>query len=390
MLLSLALGNRAYAATWNAASMDDTATACVDGVQESGAAYRICMPANWNGKLLVYAHGYIAPNRPVGIPEDQLGVDGSPTVIELANSLGYAFVMSGYRTNGLAIQEGIADLVDAVSIFTAQKSEPTQVLLAGISEGGAIAALAVERHPDVFDGGLAMCGPYGNFREQVDYFGDFRIVFDHFFPTVMPPSAVDIPPTLLESWESSYYSTTVLPAISDSAQISAVNQLLTVTAAPFDSADPTTKFTTIEDLLWYNVFATNDANVKLGGQPFDNSARIYSGSLDDTLLNQHVARYSADATAVAALSTYETTGSLIRPLVTLHTTGDPVVPYWQATVYAEKVAKAGRSAFHEAIPFEGYGHCQFTSGAILSAFARLTAMVDNPPPILLYLPLIQR
>ena len=364
--------------------------ACEDGLQESGATYRICMPAIWNGKLLVYAHGYVAPNRPLGITDDQLGVPGSPTVDELANGLGFAFVTSGFRTNGLAIQEGIADLVDAVAIFSAAKGEPSQILLAGVSEGGAIAALAIERHPEIFDGGLAMCGPYGNFREQIDYFGDFRIVFDYFFPTVMPPSAVDIPPSLLDSWETSYFTDTVQPVITATVNITAVSELLTVTNAAFDENDPTTRIATIEELLWYNVFATNDATIKLGGQPFTNRDRIYTGSADDNQLNQSVARYAADQSALEALTAYETTGNLIRPLITLHTTGDPVVPYWHTTQYRAKIVAAGRSAFHEQIAYENYGHCQFTSAIILNAFSRLTALADNPPQLQVYLPLIQR
>ena len=151
--------------------------ACTDGLQDSGATYRICMPESWNGWLVVYAHGYVAPNRPVGIPEDQMRLPGSPaSVDQLVTAQGYAFVTSGYRVNGLAVQEGIADLVDAVSIFTAQQGVPQKVLLVGISEGGAIATLALERHPERFDGGLAMCGPYGSFRDQINYFGDFFLL----------------------------------------------------------------------------------------------------------------------------------------------------------------------------------------------------------------------
>lgn len=364
--------------------------ACKDGLQESGATYRICMPSTWNGKLLVYAHGYVAPNRPLGIPEDQQGVAGSPTVDQLANGLGYAFVTSGYRTNGLAIQEGIADLVDAVAIFTAQQAEPTQVLLVGISEGGAITALALERHPEIFAGGLAMCGPYGNFQRQINYFGDFRAVFDYFFPNVMPPTAVDVPPSLLDSWETSYYTDTVQPVITDTTNITSVNQLLTVTAAPFDATDPSTQAATIADLLWYNVFATNDAKAKLGGQPFDNRDRTYAGSADDSTLNQSIARYNANATALNALTEYETTGKLLRPLVTLHTTGDPVVPYWHAAAYRDKIVAAGRDVFHESITHEGYGHCQFTTAVVLAAFNRLVALAENPPRLQLYLPVVLR
>lgn len=376
--------------TLPAAAAPLATASCTDGTQPSGATYRICMPDDWNGKLLVYAHGYVAPTRPLGIPEDQLGVPGSPTVAELANTLGYGFVTSGYSTNGLAIQQGIADLVDAVAIFSAQEGEPSQVLLAGVSEGGAITVLALERHPEVFDGGLAMCGPYGSFRDQINYFGDFRVTFDYFFPNLLPPTAIDVPPTLLDSWESSYYSMTVQPVISATAQITAVNQLLAVTNAPFEPADPVTKISTIKDLLWYNVFATNDAASKLGGQPFANRARNYVGSLNDQALNQSVARYDADGEALVALAAYETTGRLTRPLITMHTTGDPIVPLWQATQYAAKVAHVGRSAFLESVVLENYGHCHFTTASILSAFTRLTLLVDNPPPFVLYLPLIER
>ncbi len=363
--------------------------ACSDGLQSSGATYRICMPTEWNGWLVVYAHGYVAPNRPVGIPEDQMTFPGgSASVDQLVTAQGYAFVTSGYRVNGLAVQEGIADLVDAVAIFTAQQGAPEKVILVGVSEGGAMTALAVERHPDRFDGGLAMCGPYGSFREQVNYFGDFRIVFDHFFPTVLPPTAVAVPPTLLDSWETGYYSTTVQPVITATTNISQVNQLLAVTGAAFNPADATTKTKTIKDLLWYNVFATNDAAAKLGGQPFANLAKLYSGSVDDIQLNAQIARYSADETALTALAAYETSGQLLRPLVTLHTTGDPIVPAWQATRYAAKVSAAGRGAFHEALTLDNYGHCQFSTIGVLTAFNRVVALVNDPPLLSVYLPII--
>ncbi len=99
--------------------------ACEDGLQTSGAAYRICMPGTWNGKLLVYAHGYVAPNKPLGIPQDQLTLPGGGgTIDQVANTLGYAFATTGYSTNGLAVQPGIADLVDLVALFEAQKGAP--------------------------------------------------------------------------------------------------------------------------------------------------------------------------------------------------------------------------------------------------------------------------
>jgi pimeloyl-ACP methyl ester carboxylesterase len=372
-----------------------TALACEDGSQLSGATYRICMPAQWNNRLIVYAHGYVAPNRPVGIPEEQMSLPGSTfTVDQLVTSQGYAFATSSYSVNGLAIQPAIADLLDVVTLFTTQKGKPEKVILVGVSEGGAITTLAIERHPDIFDGGLAMCGPYGSFREQINYFGDFRVLFDYFLPSLLPASAVDIPADLLTTWESSYYTNTIQPALTAITNTTAIDHLLAVSHAAFDPNDNATKAQTIEDLLWYNVFATNDGKSKLGGQPFDNQSRLYAGGADDTTLNQQVARFNAEATALTALTDYETSGRLTRPLITLHTTGDPVVPYWQTTQYRSKTLLADNLALHESMTVSAYGHCRFSTFDVLTAFNRLITLIDNPPayqPVQrIYLPLVGR
>lgn len=356
--------------------------ACADGTQPSGAVYRICMPTQWNNKLVVYAHGYVAPNRPVAIPEEQMRLPGSTlTVDQVVTGQGYAFAASSYRTNGLAIPEGVADLVELVELFTQQQGEPAQVLLAGVSEGGQITALAVERHPQIFHGGLALCGPYGDFVAQVNYFGDFRVLFDYFFPGLIPGSAVDVPAELIDTWETGFYTDTVRPIITDPANAAAVEQLLAVTGAAFDPADPTSKERTIQNVLWYNIFATNDAIEKLGGQPYANQGRHYTGSANDEQLNQQVARFGADPAALAAIAAdYETTGALAAPLITMHTTGDPVAPYFHATRYLFKTINADNIALHEQYGFARYGHCQFNPLEVLGGFGRLAAMVDDPPP----------
>jgi hypothetical protein len=48
---------------------------------------------------------------------------------------------------------------------------------------------------------------------------------------------------------------------------SAALQLMVAAKAPFDPADPDSVTRTILDVLWYNVFATNDAKAKLHGNP---------------------------------------------------------------------------------------------------------------------------
>ena len=364
-----------------------------DGVQASGAIYRICMPSLpgdplWNGDLIIFAHGYVSPTEPVGIPENQFTLNGI-SIAEIVNGLGYAFATTSYSTNGLAVRQGVLDLVDLASIFIATKGTPAHIYLIGASEGGLITTLAIERYAGVFDGGLAMCGPYGDFGDQINYFGDFRVIFDHFFPSLLPASAVNIPQPLIDDWET-HYQTVVKPVIEDNANLNLVDQLLNVTGAPYDSGDTGTKTETIEGLLWYNVFSTNDGIVKLGGQPFDNQNRTYTGSADDTQLNQAVARFAADQTALDEIATYyQPTGKLFAPLVTLHTTGDPIVPYWHVTTYQEKTVQANNAALHEHIKVERYGHCIFTSFEVLAAFNLLRDMVNNPPFYQIFVPYAQ-
>ena len=113
-----------------------------------------------------------------------------------------------------------------------------------------------------------------------------------------------------------------------------------------------------------------NAKEVLGGNPFDNKNRVYSGSADDTALNAGVRRYKASPTALANVGAYQTTGQLAKPLVTLHTTLDPVVPFWHEAMYGAKAAASGKLTI---IPVERYGHCNFTSEEIMGAFGFLLA-----------------
>ena len=352
-----------------------------DGIQASGAIYRICVPNNWNGDLIIYAHGYVSATEPVGIPEDQISIDGN-SIIDLVNLLGYAFATTSYSSNGLAIQKGIADIIDLTTIFENQYGPPNQTLLVGVSEGGIITTLAIERHPEYFDGGLAMCGPYGDFAQQINYFGDFRILFDYYFPGFMPGDPTNIPQTLMDDWDN-HYATIIEPAITSPSYAYTTTQLLTVADALYAPSPSITNTATIERLLWYNVFATNDGTIKLGGQPFSNTHRLYSGSDNDIGLNAGVTRIEADKGALDEMAAnYLTSGQISRPLVTLHTIADPVVPYWHSPLYASKV---NNPTLYDHFQATRYGHCFFTVEEVLAAFGRLLELANQHQ---LYLPLI--
>jgi uncharacterized repeat protein (TIGR01451 family) len=355
---------------------------CEDGEQASGAKYRICMPtlSPWNGDLVVYAHGYVAYNEPVAIPEDQL-VIGGVSLPDVVNAFGYAFAATSYYTNGLAIRAAIPDLVDLVDVFVStQAVTPTRVYLTGASEGGLITALALEQHPDVFDGGLAACGPLGGLQPQVGYLGDFRVVFDTYFPGLMPGSPVAVPQSLIDGWDATY-SGVVEPVISSPTGVYSLTQVLDVTRAAYVPAEPTTMLTTTEGALWYNVFATNDAKAKLGGQPFGNADRVYMGSDDDARLNAEVERFVADPSAVAEMVTYyEPTAQLSVPMVTIHTTLDEIVPFWHEALYRDRAVASGTWPWLDDIAIPRYGHCNFSPSEVVQAFLLLVDRVENARP----------
>ena len=344
-----------------------SSTCLPDGVQASGAKYRICMPSpstQWNHQLVLFAHGYVAPTEPIAIPEDQLKLPDGTSLPGLVNALGYAFAVSSYRTNGLAILPAIDDLRDLVGVFNRTVGTASRVYITGASEGGLITTLSIERFPQIYRAGVAACGPIGDFEGQVNYLGDFRVVFDYFFPNVLPGNPFSIPPGLMMNWPS-VFSPNVTAAILANPQ--ATQQLLKVTSAP-GGDNPTDTQNTVQDLLWYSVYTTNDAIQKLGGNPYDNHLKWYFGSQNDFDLNSKVQRFTASPTALANVQAYQTTGKLQRPLVTLHTTGDQIVPYWHEFLYWVKTALSGSSSRLTILPVARYGHCNFQASEALLAF----------------------
>lgn len=352
-----------------------TSTCMPDGKQASGAIYRICMPeaSCWNHNLVVYAHGYVDPNAPLVIPDDQLMI-GDVSIPQLMNQLGFGFAVSSYSTNGLAILPGVQDSLDLVNIFSNTVGTPGRVYITGPSEGGLVTALSIEQHADVYHAALPACGPIGDFQRQINYIGDFRVVFDYFFPGIIPGSAIAVPQEVMNDWNNIY-----VPAIQNAIQSnpSAISQLLNVTKAPTDPNDPSTIAETVVNLLWYGVFSPNDAEMKLGGQPYDNHDRVYSGSLNDAALNQNVPRYTESPAAATQIGFYyQTTGKLARPIVTMHTTGDPIIPYWNELLYTVKTLNQHDFAERTNLPIFAYGHCNFTAADALIALG-LMLLKDN-------------
>lgn len=348
---------------------------CVQGVLPYGALSLICVPsAGWNGDLVVWAHGYVAFNEPLAI--QQLELPGRTFLPDLVQGLGYAFATTSYRQNGLAILEGVDDIKNLIAKFQQDVSQPGRTLMLGASEGGIVTTLLIERNPQLFSGGLSACGPIGSFREQIEYIGDTRVLFGYFFPGVIPGDrSVTVPDEVIRNWGGVYVQRVKWALATNPARAA---EFVRVARLPIDPAKPFVEAAaqSAERVLWYYVFGTNDASAKLGGNPYGNRAKWYRGSSNDLRLNAAVPRFAADPAAALNVRRYETTGNITRPLITLHTTGDEIIPYWHQLLYVSKARPTGAGRLTP-LPVRRYGHCDFTPGELLFSFRLLVEQVTG-------------
>src|SRR5215472_5979319 len=72
------------------------------GTLPDGATYLIEVPANWNGTLFLYSHGYVPPGMP-NPPQDFALLDTVTPAVMLAN--GFSLAGSSYASTGWAIEQ---------------------------------------------------------------------------------------------------------------------------------------------------------------------------------------------------------------------------------------------------------------------------------------------
>jgi pimeloyl-ACP methyl ester carboxylesterase len=338
----------------------------------------VCIPADWNGSLVLYAHGFVPPQAPLVLPIAELTLADGTFVPSVLLPEGFAFATSSFHKNGAVTQQAVKDLSDLLNHFKSLvwRRLLKKVFIIGASEGGLPVMRLIEKQPDKYAAALALCAPVGGAPEQIQYAGDFRVVFDYFFPGVFtfPPAApgeqpfgaFSVPGDAFLFWESVYVPR-IIAAISDDPTAAA--QLFSVTGAAVDLENPSTAIETAVSLLFYSIWETNDIITTTGGIPYDNRSTVYVGSADDAALNAGVERIKGDRRAQTYTRRfYQTTGELQRPVVTLHNTLDPIAPFQHEMNYSQLVATAGASDFLTEVPVEGYGHCNFTTEEILRAF----------------------
>jgi hypothetical protein len=131
----------------------------------TGAGYRAEVPDNWNGDLVVWAHGF----RGTGL---ELTVDNHP-LRPLLIAQGYAWAASSYSRNDYDISTGVQDTHALVQVFNGLVGNTGKVYMTGASMGGHITGVSIEQYPNTYDAALPICGALGDYA-LFDYFLDFN------------------------------------------------------------------------------------------------------------------------------------------------------------------------------------------------------------------------
>jgi len=322
----------------------------------------------WNGEVVYYAHGYVDPAAPLAL---------HPWSEELSVALldlGYGFAHSSYKANGFAVKEGIQQTHQLRGLFTAHFGEPARSYIVGHSMGGLITMALAEKYPNQYDGALPMCGIVGGGLMAWDPVINTRALFDYYYPGVLPGDAVNIP-------EGLDFSSVVVPAAlgaiftdpTGALEIGGTDQLYIAYADIGELID-----TIITRFYFHTVGVPEGRDRAQNHSWFDNRQVYYTGSSDDAALNAGVDRFEATTDAVNYFDhNYEPTGGLMVPMVTLHTTRDPIVPIVHEEVYESIVTAAGSGDLLVRQHVVRYGHCTFTLAETMGAFLDLVHWVED-------------
>src|SRR5690242_17414692 len=121
-----------------------------EGTHE-GADFTISLPTNWNGGLVIYAHGYEGEGPGSGT------LQVSPFGAYLTDK-GIASAATGYRAKGYRPDWFLEDVLALRERFIKEVGPPRWTVIHGLSMGGHVAVAGLELHPGIFQGAITECG----------------------------------------------------------------------------------------------------------------------------------------------------------------------------------------------------------------------------------------
>ena len=323
----------------------------------------------------MYAHGIVDPAAPVALPAAQ---DGFETLRAKWTDLGYAVAYSSFAENGCALKSAIRSTHELRREFRSRFGKPDRTYLTGHSLGALAVVALAEAFPEQYDGALPMCAPIGGGVAEIQYLSDARVMFDYFFPDVVPGGPFSVPVDTSFAPGSAVFNGVLANLIGGlSSPGQPTLQFANVAHLPFTNANEL--LGSAMSVVGFSVRFSNDVLERTNGRiPYGNVNTIFRGSADDAALNVGIERFVARKGAVNYFEKfYSPTGELAIPMLTLHSTFDPVAPFAQEAGYAQAVANAGASTWLTQRAIFSYGHCNINTAETMSGFQALVTWVNG-------------
>lgn len=344
-----------------------------------GAQYRVEVPAQWNGTVMLFAHHYRQPGLPcpaLVVPSsDELGprMDGE-TLKELLLARGFALGGTA-KTTGWMMEDTLRDQVKLHDWFIRNVGVPKRSYVWGASPGGLAAITLAALHPRRFDGALSLCADASGVVNQML----LRLDMGHAINTLLVPGR-DLELGLITDPETNFERANI--AITEAAEGDPVAQARLILAAalgditpPVDSWSakvPGSVQEIVTHLSWIIPLAhgsitfgvaRKEMEDRAGGNPIWNVGvdyrELFARSTMRDLVHRAYAEAGADLEAdLAALNDAprvsadeHATHYLVRtggfpgltpvPVVTMHTTLDGTTPVEHERSLADRVALVG-------------------------------------------------
>ena len=324
---------------------------CLAGQDAAGAYYLIAMPHQWNGHLVLHAHGGPA----LGAPKPER-VAADLTRWSIMVRAGYAWAGSSFRQGGVEVRAAAQDTERLRQIFVQQVAQPRRTILHGQSWGASVAAQGAEMFQRTadgqrpYDGVLLTSGVLAGGTRSYDFRTDLRVVYQYLCNNHPRPN------------EAQYPLNIGLPADAATTQADLSARLNECLALNKPAAERTPeqqrKVQTIVDVIripansiqshmnWATFHFRDVVQHRTGGaSPFGNQGVLYRGSPDDAALNAAVLRYRADPAAVARFAQdTDLTGRIPVPVLTVKGVDDPTAFVELDAAFKATMAQGGSAA----------------------------------------------
>ncbi len=342
-----------------------------------GAAYRVEVPANWNGKLVMYAHGYAGTGAALGV--------GPPSIRRYLVQNGYAWASSSYSKNYYDVRVGVEDtnaLANEFIKIAAKNSRtltaPTKIYITGHSMGGHITAAAIEDEAQAtavnkvkYAGAVPMCGVLGD-TELFNQFAAMQVTAQAL--AGLPSYPTDKFAEIKTMVDTALFTT--FPSVPTAAGAKYLSVVKGITGGDRPMFDLGIAFGGSFPSAYGTFGSDGTVTGILNKNVLDTRAYTYTITGDvagSTALNAAVLKLTA-ATDANRLRTDglrwipKANGEFKIPVVSIHTLGDLFVPFSMEQVYQKRVAAKGNSGWLVQRAIRGVSHCDFTVAEQVAAF----------------------